>query len=276
MRMVFFRFLMLAVLCSAFFGCGDASNSQGVSVEVIELAYSEPMPRKSDGTYDHRWRYVFRVDPSAISGSKNSPFVTGQFNNQKETLISDADRDGLYDVEIITFNQEMAFTYGGDFDAKSYADITGSQYYSPADKKLVIGFKNGAIYQKGTVKFPLPQEVAVAPGDDDVRISASYSLIVIYLNNTKVSGLSNNPFFMGDYRYWISDRQEIIDSSGWGKVVIWNDTLPRFIKFKYGGDNTPYLQQDWSWPITDSAFFDKKTNVFNIAIGMSGKLSPGF
>lgn len=206
----------------------------------VKLVSAELLP-------DFRWKYVLKLKKAAKNNSR--PFVVGEFNNwQAQDLTLAPKTKKYYRAEIITFNREIKFNYGGWYDEKlppekwSWAPIHKSKFYDKNEKVLVVGFYNGKLYKKGLAPFaPPPGQF----GDDVVRFDQDGGdQTTLYFNNAKVSGSLANPFFTANLRKWSIESQQISNSDGWGSVTFKKFEPPLTLDFTFGGD-----YEDDSWAV---------------------------
>lgn len=248
----------LALLLVLVLGCGGGgfdlpttkagdteSGNEQPYLEQVKLVSSALMP-------DFRYKYVLSLSPSEILNDKTEPFVLADINKWVPWAVdsTEYDVDGNYLFTVISYDREIAFTYGGNHSINSWADIKESKYYDEPGDSLVVGLCDGKIYKKGEAPFRQPP----GEGDNVLRLSLSESgtELTMYFNNLgTVAGVMDMPFHFGNYSNWLAENQTIADSSGWGKAII-SIVQPAEIIGTFGGD---FSKNSWG-NVTDSVFYD--------------------
>lgn len=189
---------------------------------------------------DFRWHYVLKLKKSAKSKSLPFlPFAMGEFDEWQVQDLDAPKSKKYYLLEIITFNREIALTYGGWYDQAlppekwNWAAIQKSKFYDKDRKVLVIGFYNGQLYKKGTAPFaPAPGKF----GDNVIRFDISGDQLTAYFNNNTVNGSVAHPVYMANVQKWAVNPQLIQDSDGWGSTIF-QVQFPLTLKVNFSGDD---------------------------------------
>lgn len=206
--------------------------------EFVKLVKAELLP-------DFRWKYVLKLKKAGKE--KSLPFALGEFSEWKtrDLVFAPKTKKKFYLLEIITFNREIKFNYGGWYDEKlppeewSWANNQESKFYDKGEKVLVVGFYNGQLYKKSVAPFAPPPGRF---GDDVARFDIGVNQATLYLNNARVNGSVAKPFFMANLRKWAVESQQISNSDGWGSITF-KVQFPLTIDFTFGGD---YRDDSWA------------------------------
>jgi hypothetical protein len=257
------------IACIADNGPINISGSAIKRASIIAGACTTAEPVKlisSQKLADNRYQYKIGLRSDFINGSKAKPFIIGEHTDWGSVAISDVDSDGWYEGIFEVFNREVRFTYGGDNTGNqsqwSWATVSGSKYFSIPRNSLVIGFKDGQIYEEGEAQFAAPPGNT---GDEYFRFTENQDgSLDFYFNNNKINGSIASPFFKGNWTNWTSQPQTILNNSdGWGKTTIVAGTFlrPATLDFFYGGDS-----KNSSIDLSGSNYYDAGTHALKVCV----------
>jgi hypothetical protein len=115
------------------------SVSGNTSCQALKFVSSFVQP-------DGSWKYDLKANSACISGAKTAPFLFWNVAAWKPALISDQDNDGWYEFSFTTRNETVYLTYGGNYQANSWAYIKSDAQYDSMIDALNIEFRDGNIY----------------------------------------------------------------------------------------------------------------------------------